>query len=246
MADEEPKPLTYIPETVLKKRKSNEEWAIKKRERLEARRQSFKEDRKLIFKRAEQFIKEFRDKELDLVRMNRRTKLKRPLHINPEAKLLFVIRIGGTNDMHSKTRKILQLLRLRHIFNGVFVRANERTLDMLRKVQPYVTYGYPNLKSVKELVYKKGFGKVDKQKVPLTDNNIIEQALGKHNIICVEDIVYEVSTVGSHFKEVVDFLWPFRLNKPEGALQRKKQQFKDGGDSGNREDQINELISKMN
>ncbi|KAJ8624097.1 hypothetical protein MRB53_032627 [Persea americana] len=200
MADEEPKPLTYIPETVLKKRKSNEEWAIKKRERLEARRQSFKEDRKLIFKRAEQFIKEFRDKELDLVRMNRRTKLKRPLHINPEAKLLFAIHIGG----------------------------------------------YPNLKSVKELVYKKGFGKVDKQKVPLTDNNIIEQALGKHNVICIEDILHEVSTVGSHFKEVVDFLWPFRLNKPDGALQRKKQQFKDGGDSGNREDQINELISKMN
>ena len=105
--------------------------------------------------------------------MNRRTKLKRPLHINPEAKLLFVIRIGGlvqtsysysflllyvwvgvcvltesclidsrTNDIHSQTRKILHLLRLRHIFNGVFVRANERTLDMLRKVQPYVTYGY--------------------------------------------------------------------------------------------------------
>lgn len=34
---------------------------------------------------------------------------------------------------------------------------------------------YPNLRSVKELVFKKGVGIVDKQSVPLTDNNIIEQ-----------------------------------------------------------------------
>lgn len=99
--------------------------------------------------------------------MKRRTRQKGPRHTNPEAKLLFVIRIGGsvqifysysfftsffltqsclidfrTNDIHPQTRKILHLLRLRHIFNGVFVRANERTLDMLQKVQPYVTYGY--------------------------------------------------------------------------------------------------------
>lgn len=246
MAEGETKLLTYVPETVLKKRKNNEEWAIRRRESLEARKQITKEKRKLIFRRAEQYIKEFRDKESDLVRMKRRTKQKGQLHIKPEAKLLFVIRIGGTTDMHQKTRKILHLLRLKHIFNGVFVKANERTLDMLQKVQPYITYGYPNLKSVKELVFKKGYGRVDKQRVPLTDNNIIEQALGKHGIICIEDIVHEIDTVGSHFKEVVDFLWPFRLNKAEGALQRKKQQYKYGGDSGNREDQINDLISKMN
>lgn len=36
---------------------------------------------------------------------------------------------------------------------------------------------YPNLKNVKELIYKKGFANVDRQMVPLTDNNIIEQVL---------------------------------------------------------------------
>ena len=38
-------------------------------------------------------------------------------------------------------------------------------------------FRYPNLKSVKELVYKKGSGRIDKQRVPLTDNNLIEQVL---------------------------------------------------------------------
>ena len=33
-------------------------------------------------------------------------------------------------------------------------------MSMLQRVEPYVAYGYPNLKTVKELIYKRGFGKV--------------------------------------------------------------------------------------
>ncbi|KAE8660421.1 hypothetical protein F3Y22_tig00116951pilonHSYRG00093 [Hibiscus syriacus] len=40
------------------------------------------------------------------------------------------------NDMHPKTRNILYRLRLRKVFSGVFV------MEMLQKVEPYVTYGY--------------------------------------------------------------------------------------------------------
>ncbi|PSR89355.1 60S ribosomal protein like [Actinidia chinensis var. chinensis] len=123
-----------------------------------------------------------------------------------ESKLLFIIRIGVKNDMHPTTRKFLYSLRLRRIFSGVFVKANERTVKILQRVQPYVTYGYPNLKSVKDLIYKKGLGKIEKQRVPLTDNNIIEQELGKYGILCIEDIVNEVAIVGPHFKEVTSFL----------------------------------------
>ncbi|KAL5980347.1 hypothetical protein ACLOJK_028255 [Asimina triloba] len=247
MADEVPNPslLNYVPETVLKKRKSNEEWAVKKREKLEGRKQQSIEGRKFIFKRAEQFIKEFRNKgcmqELDLVQMKHRQKKKKPIHVSVEGQL-FVIRIGGTNDMHPKSRKILHLLRLKHIFDGIFLKANEAILDMLQKVEPYVTYGNPNMKSVKELLYKKGRGRIDNQRVPLTDNNIIEQALGKYGVICIEDIVHEIATGGPHFKEVTRFLWPIKLNKPEGLLQKKRTPYRDGGDSGNREDDINELI----
>jgi large subunit ribosomal protein L7e len=30
---------------------------------------------------------------------------------------------------------------------------------------------------VRELIYKKGYAKIDKQRVPLTDNNLIEEVL---------------------------------------------------------------------
>ncbi|KAE8782756.1 60S ribosomal protein L7-2 [Hordeum vulgare] len=45
------------------------------------------------------------------------------------------------NAMHPKTKKILQLLRLRQIFNGVFLKVNKATINMLRWVDPYVAYG---------------------------------------------------------------------------------------------------------
>ena len=38
---------------------------------------------------------------------------------------------------------------------------------------------FPNLKSVRELIYKRGFGKLDGRRTPLTDNAIIEKVLGR-------------------------------------------------------------------
>lgn len=245
---EETKPLEYINEVILKKRRTNEDWAIRRKQQLEERSKRSKHDN-FVIKKPEQFVREFRDKELDLVQMKKRgsrvSQRKRAFEI-PESKLLFVIRIQGKNDMHPKTRQLLYSLGLRHIFSGVFVKANERVIKLLHKLEPYITYGYPNFKSVSELIYKKGLAKIKKERVPLTDNNAIEQAMGQYGIICIEDIVNEVANVGKHFMEVTRFMYPFKLNKPEKALQGKKKRYSDGGDTGNRGAEINELISKMN
>jgi large subunit ribosomal protein L7e len=131
-----------VPETLLKKRKRDEEWASARKQQLEASRSKNAKNRQLIFKRAEQYIKEYRSQEADLIRLKREAKLKGGFYVEAEAKLMFVIRIRGINDMHPKTRKILQLLRLRQIFNGVFMKVNKATINMLRRVEPYVTYGY--------------------------------------------------------------------------------------------------------
>ena len=112
--------------------------------------------------------------EADLVRLKREAKKSGGFYVEPESKLAFVVRIRGINDMHPKTRKIMRLLRLRQINNGVFLKVNKATMNMLRRVEPYVAYGYPNLKSVRELIYKRGSGKVGKDIIPLTDNAIIE------------------------------------------------------------------------
>lgn len=98
---------------------------------------------------------EYRTQEADLVRLRRAGKANGGFYVEPEAKLLLVVRIRGLNDMAPKTKKILQLLRLRRINSAVFLKVNKATLNMLQKVEPYVAYGYPNLKTVKELIDRK-------------------------------------------------------------------------------------------
>jgi large subunit ribosomal protein L7e len=147
--------------------------------------------------------------------------------------------------MFVQVRKILQLLRLRQIHNASFVRLNKATLQMLQLVKPYVAWGYPNLKSVKELVYKRGYAKLNKQRVAITDNAIVEAGLGNTGVICVEDLIHEIYTVGPKFKEANNFLWPFKLSAATGGMERKLLHFAEGGQAGNRENFINALIQRM-
>ncbi|KAH7674734.1 large subunit ribosomal protein L7e protein [Dioscorea alata] len=237
---------TVVPESVLKKRKREEQWALAKKQELADKRKKDRENRKVIFLRAQKYSKAYETQEKELIQLKREARLKGGFYVSPEPKLLFIIRIRGINAMHPKTRKILQLLRLRQIFNGVFLKVNKATMNMLQRVEPYVTYGYPNLKSVRELIYKRGYGKLNKQRAPLTENAIIEEALGKFGIICIEDLIHEIMTVGPHFKEANNFLWPFKLKAPLGGLKKKRNHYVEGGDAGNRENYINELIRRMN
>jgi large subunit ribosomal protein L7e len=122
--------------------------------------QANKEKRGVIFKRAESYVKEYRDAEREKIRLARTAKQEGSFYVPAEPKLAFVVRIKGINKIDPKKRKTLQLLRLLQINNGVFVRLTKATIEMLRIVEPFVAYGYPNLKSVRELIYKRGYGKM--------------------------------------------------------------------------------------
>ena len=235
-----------VPETILKKRKTSEQKKSHEQKKKLALRKKRRTGRKLAFKRAEQYVSEYLSKERSLIRFRRQAKAAGNFYVEGEPKLAFVVRIRGINQLHPKPRKILQLLRLRQINNGVFIRLNKATSTMLKLVEPYITYGYPNVKTVKELIYKRGYARIDKQRIALTDNSIIEAHLGKHGIICVEDLIHEVVTVGPHFKDVNKFLWPFKLSTPKGGFNKITTHFTEGGDAGNREDNINALIRRMN
>ncbi|RMZ81369.1 hypothetical protein DV738_g2268, partial [Chaetothyriales sp. CBS 135597] len=241
------KDQVLVPETLLKKRKSQEKARELQRTAAEERKKANKEKRKAIFKRAETYVKEYRDTEREKIRLARVARQSGSLYVDEQPKLVFVIRIKGINKIAPKPRKILQLLRLLQINNGVFVRLTKATQEMLTIVNPYIAYGYPNLKSVRELIYKRGYGKIDKKRIPLTDNQLIEDNLGKYGIVCIEDLIHEIFTVGPNFKQASNFLWPFKLSNPTGGFRpRKFKHYIEGGDLGNREENINALIKQMN
>eukprot|EP01001_Neometanema_parovale_P008909 NODE_5163_length_975_cov_287.361502_g4953_i0.p1 GENE.NODE_5163_length_975_cov_287.361502_g4953_i0~~NODE_5163_length_975_cov_287.361502_g4953_i0.p1 ORF type:complete len:300 (-),score=105.94 NODE_5163_length_975_cov_287.361502_g4953_i0:76-921(-) len=165
-------------------------------------------------------------------------------YVEPEAKIAFVVRIRGINDMPPKPKKILQLLRLRQIFNGVFVRLNKATLNMLRLVSPWIAWGYPSLSVIRRLFYKRGYCNFRGARLPLS-NDLIEKALHKRNLICAEDLIFQIASCGKKFRDANRFMWPFKLRAPKGGLNAKRNHFVEGGDFGNRENLINKLLTRM-
>lgn len=197
------------------------------------------------FKRAERYVKEYRTAANEVIRMKRVAKAQGSIYVPAEDKVAIVVRIRGIVGIAPKAKKILQLLRLRQLHNAVFVKLNKATVNMLRMVEPYIAYGSPNLKTIKDLVYKRGFGKVNKMRIPLADNSVVEGELGKHGIICMEDLVHEIYTCGPHFKQAANFLWPFQLSSPNGGFKNKLIHFNEGGDSGNHAEKIGRLVNRM-
>ncbi|KAL6624077.1 60S ribosomal protein L7 [Neocallimastix sp. 'constans'] len=237
-----------VSEVLLKKRKHLERV---KAERAAAailkKQKKGKAPKKTVFKRAEQFVREYRTLENENKRLERLAKSNKKLDVPEEPTLAFVIRVRGHGKLPDKIKKIFKLLKLNNLYNGRFIKLNKATVTMLNMIQPYVVYGTPNIKSVRELIYKRGYTKVKNEKVPLTDNTLIEKELGKYNIICMEDIVHEIFTLGPNFKYVNNFLYAFKLVNPNNSILGKKgTPFISYSETGNRGDEINDLIQKMN
>ncbi|KAI8089285.1 ribosomal protein L30, ferredoxin-like fold domain-containing protein [Halteromyces radiatus] len=236
-----------VPETLLKKQKTEAADAAKATAAKAELRKAKIQKRRELFNRAAKYHKEYQANERNQIRLRRQAKASGNYYVEAQPKLVFVVRIRGINNIAPKPRKVLQLLRLLQINNGVFVRLNKATSQMLQLVEPYVTYGEPNLKTIRELIYKRGYAKVNKQRIALSDNAIIEKALGKYNIICVEDLIHEIATVGPHFREANNFLWPFKLSNPNNMWPKRKfNHFIQGGAAGDREHFINNLVQSMN
>jgi len=235
-----------VPESILQRRKNTARLRAERAKQVSTAKAARNKSRVLAFKRAEKYVKEYRARDRALVRMRRVARATGSFFLEPEPKLAFVIRIRGLVGVSPRVRKTLQLLRLRQVHNGVFVKLTYATWQMLRIVEPYIAYGYPTLRSVRELIYKRGYANIKHQRKPLIDNAMIEAKLGKRGLVCVEDLVHEIFTVGPSFKYVNRFLWPFKLSSPTGGFKDIGRQFTDNGDCGNREQYINQLIRAMN
>lgn len=97
----------------------------------------------------------------------------------------------------------------------MFLHSTPDTVKSLIQVQNYICFGYPTKQVVDDLVRKRGHIKKDNKRMPLTDNNLIEELLGASTgVICVEDIINALINCNkpdSHFEEVRSVIWPIQL-----------------------------------
>ncbi|ELW62183.1 60S ribosomal protein L7 [Tupaia chinensis] len=159
------KKVPAVPETLKEKQRNFAELKIKCLRKKFAQKILRKARRKFIYEKAKHYHKEYRQKYRTEIRMARMARKAGTFYAPAEPKLAFVIRIRGINGVSPKVRKVLQLLclPLRQIFNGTFVKLNKASINMLKIVEPYIAWGCLNLKSVNELIDKRGYGKINKK-----------------------------------------------------------------------------------
>uniref|UniRef100_H3A2Z0 Ribosomal protein L7 n=1 Tax=Latimeria chalumnae TaxID=7897 RepID=H3A2Z0_LATCH len=230
MAGEEGKKLPPVPESLLKRRKAFAAMKAKRIKRVIAEKRDRKQRRNLIFKRAEHYHKEYRQMYRREIRLARMARKAGNYYVPAEPKLAFVIRIRGINGVSPKVRKVLQLLRLRQIFNGTFVKLNKASINMLRIAEPYIAWGMASLRRRRFLVYPIDFKTLVNERVTVSSNALVQKWTEKYGIICVEDLIHEIYTVGKNFKFANNFLWPFKLSSPRGGMKKKTTHYVEGGD----------------
>jgi large subunit ribosomal protein L7e len=163
------------------------------------------------------------------------------------APYVFVIRTREDAGAPPKeVLNILKNLRLKEPNTGVFVRYTPITKKHLHLVEPWVVYGKPSDGIVEDLMERRSFGNVKGERVPLSDNTIIENALGDdHGLICMEDLVHELTGVGEMFDVVAKFLWPFPLSSSRSKFEKNLLAVKQGKDYGDKGEEIDEYIKQM-
>lgn len=163
------------------------------------------------------------------------------------APYVFCIRIREDAGHPPKcVTNIFNLLRLKEPNTGVFLRYTPITERHLHLVEPWVVYGKPSDGIVEDLLERRSYGNVKGERVPLSDNTIIEQELGKdHGLICMEDLVHELTGAGKLFDVVAKFLWPFPLSASRSEFEKKLLAMKQGKDYGDKGDEIDEYIKQM-
>jgi len=235
------------PESVLKKQATQAKLAEAAAAAAKEAEAKAAADAKTFVANAEKYAAEYAAAEKEAIDSRRKAKAEGGFFVPAEPKLALVIRIRGIIGVSPKAKKVLRLFRLRQIHNATFVRLNEATIRMLRLIEPYVTYGYPTQATVAKLVYKRGFGKINKQRIPIAENKVIEEGLGDCGICCAADLIHEITTVGPNFKKANNFLWPFKLSSPTGGFSKKTKllHFLEGGEAGARGEEINSLVKRM-
>ena len=245
--DKKNMPSSKVPESVLKKQATQAKIAEQAKQASYEARQKKRQDKKDAIAAAEKYAAEYKAADEAAVANRRQAKAQGGFFVPAQPKVALVIRIRGTIGVSPKAKKIMQLFRLRQIHNACFVKLNESTIRMLRLIEPYVTYGYPSRSTIEKLILKRGFGKLNKQRIPIADNSVIEEGVGSVGIKCCADLIHEICTVGPHFKEANNFLWPFKLTSPRGGFSNKTKlvHFLEGGEAGNRGEEINKLVKRM-
>lgn len=161
-------------------------------------------------------------------------------------KPIILIRICGVwSRIPKEIQLILTRLNLKDLNNAVILFYNQEILKMIELIDNYITWGYISKTKIEDLLRKRGSINAGNNEVNELDNVNIENSLGKYGIICIEDLIHELSFKTENSKVVLDYLGYFKLAENDEGFQKVNLCFDKGGSTGFRGSKINILLNKM-
>ncbi|XP_037588299.1 60S ribosomal protein L7-like 1 [Cebus imitator] len=246
MEEQKQRKTPLVPENLLKKRKAYQALKATQAKQVLLAKKEQRKGKGPRFKRLESFLHDSWRQTRDKVRVRRLEVKPRALELPDKHSLAFVVRIERIDGVSLLVQRTIARLHLKKIFSGVFVKVTPQNLKMLRIVEPYMTRGFPNLKSVREPILKHGQARVKNKTIPLTDNTVIGEHLGKFGVICLEDLIHEIAFLRKHFQEISCFLRPFHLSVASHPAKNRVGFLKEMGTPGYWGEHINQLIHQLN
>jgi len=122
------------PEGLRKKEERDSKIAAALTQLRAKRRADNKAKRAQILQRAQQYEAAYNTANKAEITARRNAKLTGQIHVPAQPRLAFVVRIRGINKLNPKVIRILRILRLRQLHNGVFIRINKASSNLLRRV----------------------------------------------------------------------------------------------------------------
>ena len=159
---------------------------------------------------------------------------------------IIIIRICGQWERIPKEIQLIHSkLNLKQLNNAIILFYNKDNFKMVKLIESYVTWGFINKYMIEDLLRKRGSVTFGNNEPNELDNVDIENALGKLGIVCIEDIIFELTKETKNAKDVLNYLGYFKLETNDEGFDKANISFEKGGNQGFRGDKINALLKKM-
>jgi len=200
--------LIYKAETILRhKNRLNEIAERKAKQKIESfniQKSKQKVPKNEIIK-PEEFVNAYREKQRNFSYYKLRKNSSKVIDLE-ENSVILVLRIKGDKNLSTQQRKILRKMGLFRAHEAHIFKVDESLKNHLKAVENFVIYGKINRKTIKQLISKRGKFLVEKKVELISSNKIVEDILGNFGIVCVEDMVGEISGGSKNFSEVKNAL----------------------------------------
>jgi len=226
----DPNQAPLITETLLKKRRTLEDLAASRAQTVA----KVNKKRKIVrgeairIRRPEQFVKDYliMDKsQKNFERKKSQGELNSMKLINATNQLSttigFIVRVHGAQHASKSIKRELNMIGLRKKYSAVFCRIDAKSLEKLQSLDNYIAYGFISLKMVESLLHKRCHVLDEGMKKPIQDNLLVEKLWGKQDILCLNDLSYELYNVTEKYDSIVNQLLPFTLTAPVGKFSKE-------------------------